>query len=235
MQLSTDRPRRRCSTPGTSPRRRHLRRAHEAEAEPLGVGHVPDAGRQLRVAFLPDRVRLVADGAVHACGRVVPRAAAHRDRVRRRRLGPGLVAAAGWIRHVLIDGPLHDVAEHVVQAPRVGLLRPELVVGAVGELAGRRVLLVPGHVRQLRFGHGRRTAGAAGVLPLGLGGHAVVLTGPRTEPLGVLVGGVRRHADRREAAVAAAEAHLEVRRGRAAQRVDEGVGLRPSRWPGRRT
>src|SRR4051812_18891035 len=46
-------------------RRSKLRRTNQAESEPLGVGHIPDALRQLRILLLPVRVRPHASGASH--------------------------------------------------------------------------------------------------------------------------------------------------------------------------
>src|SRR5579883_1149277 len=57
--------------------RGQFRRADQAEAEPLRVGHIPDALGELRVLLLPGGVRCDARGAGHQRRGVVPGAAAH--------------------------------------------------------------------------------------------------------------------------------------------------------------
>ena len=75
--------------------RRQLRGTDQAEAEPLGVGHVPDALGQLRILLLPRGVG--GTRAVQLTLRcvVVPRAAAHGMRIRRGGLDPRILRRRG--------------------------------------------------------------------------------------------------------------------------------------------
>src|SRR4051794_16146733 len=88
--------------------------AHETEAEPLGVGHVPDAFGELRVLLLPVGGGGGASGARKCFRRIVPGAAAHRVGVSPRGFDPWVGLRAGGVRSVLVERPFHDVAEHVV-------------------------------------------------------------------------------------------------------------------------
>src|SRR5437764_14883864 len=53
-------------------RGRKLRRTDQPEAEPLRVGEIPDAFRELRILLFPVRVRAHAGCASHQPGGVVP-------------------------------------------------------------------------------------------------------------------------------------------------------------------
>src|SRR5687768_10130357 len=100
-------------------------------------------------------------------------------------LGFVVVGAAGRCeRAVFLCHPFGDVADHVVEAPGVGLFLGDLVGGVVG------VVDVPGLVLELGFVGDVlvEAGGLAGVLPLGLGGEAVLLAGDLGEPLDVLGG-----------------------------------------------
>ena len=141
------------------------------------------------------------------------------------RFHPGVLSGRSRVRRVLVERPLHDVAEHVVEPPGVRFLRPHLVIGPAGKCGQRRVLREPGQVIQLSSSEAGRRAGAARVLPLGLRRQAVELAGPAAQPLRELVGRMLGHADRRKSAVAPAEAHLDVGRGRTAQPIHQRIGF----------
>ena len=141
---------------------------------------------------------------------------------RRSRPDPRVLAGRGRVRRVLIERPLHDVAEHVVEAPRVRFLRADLVIGPSVKLARRRVLREPGHVSELC----PATAGAPPARHAYSHSASVGRRGSTRRFFALshcayLLAACCGHADGRKPAVAAAEAHLEVRRRRAAQPIDQ--------------
>src|SRR5262245_64838727 len=84
----------------------------------------------------------------------------------------------------MIEAPLRDVAVHVVQAPGVGLLLADLLGRPLG------VALEPGVLSQLARivaeVIGRRRAGPAGPLPLGLGRQTIDLARLLRQPTAIL-------------------------------------------------
>src|SRR3954453_1374045 len=112
--------------------RRHLRGTHEAEAEPLGISHVPDAFRKLGILLLPGRIGGDASGTTNVARGIIPRATANRMRIRLRGFNPWISFRFALIRRVGVEGPFHDVAEHVEQSPRIWLLGCDLGILAAG-------------------------------------------------------------------------------------------------------
>src|SRR5438045_1977251 len=69
-------------------RGRKFRRTDQPEAEPLRVREIPNALRELRILLLPVSVRAHARRTSHRGGRIVPRPATHRVRIRLRPAHP---------------------------------------------------------------------------------------------------------------------------------------------------
>ena len=84
-------------------------------------------------------------------------------------------------RKIGVEGPLTDVAVHVVEAPGVGLLGADFLVGEVGVVSMPGVFVDLGGV--ISEGIGGLGAGPAGVFPLCFGGETVVVAGVSREPL----------------------------------------------------
>ena len=107
---------------------------------------------------------------------------------RSRAIGDRLIV---WL--VGVEGPFADVAVHVEEAPRVGLLFTDGLIGEVG------VVDIPGVFVELAGvvakGVGGGGAGAAGVFPFGFGRETVVVAGLEGEPFTELGGGVLGHRD----------------------------------------
>src|SRR2546425_10813140 len=111
---------------------------------------------------------------------------------------------------MLIEAPFGDIAVHVVQAPRIGLLLSYFAIFIVRAIVGEPRVL--GELRRVTAeGIGRGCARAAGIFPFRFGGEAIEVTGLCTEPLTVFICGVLSHADGREAVLAPAETHLDIR------------------------
>ena len=139
--------------------------------------------------------------------------AAHKRIVREARAG--LLVGGGVVS---IQRPLGHVAVHVVEAPRIGQLAPNLLILEIAVLFEPRVFAQLGLVvAEEILGRG---AGAAGVFPFRLRGQAVILPRLGTEPLAILVGRMMGHADGGIIILAHAEAHLDVGLGR----TGDGVG-----------
>src|SRR5262245_3297379 len=113
----------------------------------------------------------------------------------------GALARAGGIRRrraavvthvVAVPAPLGHVAVHVVEAPGVGLLRPDRM-GRAGGVVG-----TPGVGGQrldvLAAAPARLAAGAAGVLPFGLGRQTVARPAPYRDGVALAYLVVRRQA-----------------------------------------
>ena len=113
-------------------RGRNLERANNAEAEELGVGHIPDAFRQLRILLFPRWVRMTSCRAPQFVGSVIPGPAPGNVRIRRGRPDPRrhgervLEPVIG--RLILVQTPLGHVAMHVIQSPWIRLLLADLLV-----------------------------------------------------------------------------------------------------------
>src|SRR5207244_5896496 len=114
--------------------------------------------------------------------------------------------------------PFAGVAEHVVEAPGVGLF----LHGGHGFVVG--VFLGPGHVEYGFFVelHWVLGAGAAGVFPFGFGGEAIVLAGFFGEPDAVHLGGFVGDGDDGEAGVAVAAVGGEIGFARAGFGIEAG-------------
>src|SRR5262249_32285842 len=123
------------------------------ETEHVHAGQPPDALWPLRIVLDPVLVRDPAHRTA-AGGRVVAPGAATghvREAVGGRQQyriqGQLFLDAIGIeVLLVLIDAPFHDIAVHVVQAPRVRLAGAHLVGRAVLVVLVARVLAVPGVV-----------------------------------------------------------------------------------------
>src|SRR5688572_6307534 len=131
--------------------------AHDPEPHERPVAEPPAALGVLRIRGVPVGVLLFAGAAVDVLGFAVV-AAAHRGG-----LGLGVFARDGH--------ELHDVAEHVVQAPVVR----RLLADRVGLVVG--VVPVPGDFAETAAGRHRARAGAAGVFPLRIRRQSILLAG----------------------------------------------------------
>ena len=119
------------------------------------------------------------------------------------------------VRKVLVERPLGDVAVHIVQAPRVRLLRADGMRLAVAVASIQAYSSSLRGVVAERVG-GRR-AGAGRVFPFGFGRQAIVVAQDAAEPLRVLPGGEWRDRDGglvRLVADAVRERRIVQRRGR---------------------
>src|SRR5688572_12057906 len=85
----------------------NLQWSHQPEPEPLSVGVIPDALRQLRILLLPGWVGAYPRAAAQLFRLVCPGAAAYSLRIWLGRHVPGIVRAQSYIpiRVVLIEGP----------------------------------------------------------------------------------------------------------------------------------
>ena len=106
--------------------RGHLEGTDDAEAEPLGIGVVPDALGELRILLLPLPTGAAAGGAAqHGKINIIPMAAARHVRIRFRGFEPRVFCArAGELlvsgRVILVETPFHDVSVHIMESPGVG-------------------------------------------------------------------------------------------------------------------
>ena len=97
---------------------------NDAEAEELGIGVVPDTFGELRILDFPSGGGGAASGDAEGGGFVVvPGATAGGMRVRFGGFIPGIFRGGRLIESgvILIESPLEDIAEDIVEAPRVGL------------------------------------------------------------------------------------------------------------------
>ena len=191
--------------------RGRFQRTHDAEAEELRVGVVPDALRELRVLDFPVRVRGAPRGDPEFfSGIIVPCSASGGVWVRFGCLVPGVLVFAGFVetRIVLVESPFDHVAKDVVKTPGVGLFLshllvfPAAVLGPPAVFADFRIIISP---EELGF-----RAGARGVFPFGFCWEPIEVPCFCGQPFAVLVGCVLGHGDGGETVLTHPEAHLDV-------------------------
>ena len=174
-------------------------RADDAETNVLTVGEIPNGFGDLRIATLEALIGKGGRGGGHVFCEVTEGAASQRPWVAfggvEPRVSEGVSEERGIGCDGGIDGPFRDVAMHVVEAPRVGLLLGYLAVGSDAVIFG--VFDEPGVVADL----GRIVAEAvsggssssASVFPFRRGGQAVEVTSLSGEPLTELGGRMVGH------------------------------------------
>ena len=100
---------------------------NDAEAEELGIGVIPDTFGELRILDFPSGGGGAASGGAEGGGFVVvPGATAGGMRVRFGGFIPGIFRGGRLVGSGfrLIESPLEDIAEDIVEAPRAFLCRP---------------------------------------------------------------------------------------------------------------
>ena len=197
---------------------------NDAEAEELGIGVVPDTFGELRILDFPIGGGGATGGGAEGGGFViVPGATAGDMRVRFGGFIPGIFRGGRLIESgvVLIESPLEDIAEDIVEAPRVGLFFADLLVFEIAIFARPGVVAHGSGVIAPEVGGGGSRA--SGVFPFGFGGEAIKVAGFGAEPLAIFVGGVLGHGDGGVAIFAHAEAHFDVGLSGVSEGVGEGV------------
>src|SRR5690349_2281669 len=126
---------------------RNLNRTGEAETNPLGVGEIPNTLRQLRILLLPARVGAEPPGGAELRGITGPTAAANAAGIEsfraNERVHRAVFDSLEIIGNKLIGAPLHHIAVHVVETPRIWFLGADLLILLVA------VVTEPGIFRQL--------------------------------------------------------------------------------------